>query len=162
MKARLLWLALPLIALAVLLLWPRHEPPIAPTPSVATAVPAVPVDVPAVVAPVPKPVRVAPSPAAIATQNELDSVQSAVRDFDARFDGNPVGTNAEITKTLQGDNLRRVNFLGKDSQRINANGELVDAWGTPYFFHQLSARQMEIRSAGPDKRMWTEDDIVMR
>jgi len=36
----------------------------------------------------------------------------------------------------------------------------VDPWGTPYFFHQLSGKEMEIHSAGPDKMMWTADDLV--
>jgi hypothetical protein len=46
--------------------------------------------------------------------------------------------------------------------RINARGELVDYWGTPFFFHQLSGTEMEIRSAGPDRVMWTVDDLVTR
>jgi len=78
------------------------------------------------------------------------------------FGGNPVGTNPEITKALNGENPKQVNFLGRDGNRVNGNGELIDAWGTPYFFHQLSATQMEIRSAGPDKIMWTGDDLVMQ
>ncbi len=44
--------------------------------------------------------------------------------------------------------------------RVNDNGELVDRWGTPYFFHQISGADTEIRSAGPDKIMYTADDIV--
>ncbi len=46
------------------------------------------------------------------------------------------------------------------SRRTNAVGELLDIWGTPYFFHQMSAQQMEIRSAGLDKTLWTQDDII--
>ena len=46
--------------------------------------------------------------------------------------------------------------------RVNENGEMVDPWGTPYFFHQLSGHEMEIHSAGPDKIMWTFDDLVAR
>jgi hypothetical protein len=42
--------------------------------------------------------------------------------------------------------------------KVNEAGELTDRWGTAYFFHQLSSREMEIRSAGPDRKMWTEDD----
>jgi len=49
-----------------------------------------------------------------------------------------------------------------DGLRINAKGELVDYWGTPFFFHQLSGTQMEIHSAGPDRQMWTGDDIVIK
>jgi hypothetical protein len=41
---------------------------------------------------------------------------------------------------------------------VNAAGELTDRWGTPFFFHQVSKAQMEVRSAGPDRRMWTADD----
>ena len=46
--------------------------------------------------------------------------------------------------------------------RINSQGELIDPWGTPYFFHQLSGTEMEIHSAGPDKVMWTQDDLVIK
>jgi hypothetical protein len=45
---------------------------------------------------------------------------------------------------------------------VNEKKELCDNWGTPYFFHQLSASVMEIRSAGEDKTLWTADDIVER
>jgi hypothetical protein len=38
----------------------------------------------------------------------------------------------------------------------------VDRWDTPYFFHQMSASHMEVRSAGPDKMLWTSDDIVVQ
>lgn len=31
---------------------------------------------------------------------------------------------------------------------------------SPYFFHAESADRMEIRSAGPDERIYSEDDIV--
>ncbi len=78
------------------------------------------------------------------------------------FGGNPVGSNEEITRALNGDNPKQVKFLKPDGNRVNEQGELVDPWGTPYFFHQLSGKEMEIRSAGPDRKMWTEDDLVTR
>ncbi len=79
------------------------------------------------------------------------------------FGGDPVGTNPEITRQLLGDNPRHINFIDPAAgMRVNADGELVDAWGTPYFFHQLSGSDMEIHSAGPDKIMWTSDDIVIK
>jgi hypothetical protein len=91
----------------------------------------------------------------------LENMRRAVRNYGARFGGNPVGTNPEITRALAGDNPKQVNFLkAEDGLRVNANGELVDPWGTPYFFHQLSGTEMEIHSAGPDKKMWTDDDLV--
>jgi len=93
----------------------------------------------------------------------LDNVRHAIRDYGSRFGGNPVGVNSEITRQLNGDNPKQANFINPDAgMRLSDQGELVDPWGTPYFFHQLSGTEMEIRSAGPDKIMWTEDDLVTR
>ena len=90
---------------------------------------------------------------------EIGAVQTALRDFRTALGGNPVGTNAEITKTLLGDNLKQIKIPVPPSSQLNGQGELCDRWGTPYFFHQLSATRMEIRSAGPDRQMWTPDDV---
>lgn len=107
---------------------------------------------------------VAPSPAATAEIPPaivLENVSRAVRQYGEMFGGNPVGTNPEITGQLSGDNPKHINFIDPQAgMRVNAAGELVDAWGTPYFFHQLSGTDMEIHSAGPDKIMWTSDDLV--
>ncbi|MGH7971460.1 MAG: hypothetical protein ACREIC_22305 [Limisphaerales bacterium] len=92
----------------------------------------------------------------------LENMRRVITQYGEMFGGNPVGTNQEITRALQGDNPKGINFLKADGNRVNANGELVDVWGTPYFFHQLSGTVMEIRSAGPDHRMWTDDDLVIR
>jgi hypothetical protein len=46
--------------------------------------------------------------------------------------------------------------------RVNGQGQLIDNWGTPFFFHSLSRNEMEIRSAGPDRRMWTTDDLASK
>ena len=93
----------------------------------------------------------------------LENVRMAVREYGLRFGGNPVGINSEITRALDGDNPKQVKFLRPNAgMRINANGELVDPWRTPFFFHQLSGSETEIRSAGPDKVMWTADDLVIK
>lgn len=93
----------------------------------------------------------------------LEIVRSVIRNYGQRFGGNPVGTNPEITRALAGQNPGQVNFLGaEESLRVNRKGELIDVWGTPYFFHQLSGTEMEIHSAGPDKIMWTSDDLVLK
>ena len=75
--------------------------------------------------------------------------------------GNPVGSNAEITRAFTGDNTFHLAMIPKHHPAINAAGELVDRWGTPFFFHQLSGTRMEIRSAGPDRRLYTPDDSVL-
>lgn len=93
----------------------------------------------------------------------LENVNAAFRYFRSRFTSNPIGTNEEITRALNGENPGQVRFLRmEDGMRINDRGELIDTWGTPYFFHQLSGTEMEIHCAGPDKVMWTSDDLVIQ
>lgn len=91
----------------------------------------------------------------------LENMGRAVHQYGQMFGGNPVGTNQEITRQLAGANPKHINFINAEAgMRVNDNGELIDAWGTPYFFHQLSGSDMEIHSAGPDRIMWTADDLV--
>lgn len=93
---------------------------------------------------------------------ELENVQFMVRGYRDVLGENPFGNNAEIVRALMGENARQVKMPLPVGSHLNENGELVDRWGTPYFFHQMSATQMEIRSAGLDQQMWTSDDLVTR
>jgi hypothetical protein len=95
-------------------------------------------------------------------REELLKVQSMLRDYRTRMGGNPVGTNAEIMKAVMGGNSAGARLGPPDGQEINEQGELVDQWKTPYFFHQLSKDSMEVRSAGPDRQMWTADDLITK
>jgi len=93
----------------------------------------------------------------------LGNLRNVIANYGSRYGGNPVGENAEITRALNGENPNGAKFITEESGlRINGQGELVDYWGTPFFFHQVSGTQMEIRSAGPDKQMWTADDLVTK
>ena len=93
---------------------------------------------------------------------DLDKVGLMLRDYRTLMGENPVGTNAEIMKAVMGGNPKQSRLGPPEGQQTNGNGELVDRWGTPYFFHQMSRTDMEIRSAGPDLKMWTDDDVVGR
>ncbi len=76
-------------------------------------------------------------------------------------DGNPVGTNAEITAVLTGKNQLHLALIPPDHPAINrTTGELCDRWGTPFFFHAESGTRMTIESAGPDKKRHTPDDVA--
>ena len=94
---------------------------------------------------------------------DLRVVAEIVAAFRSNFphDGNPVGSNAEITATLTGRNSLHLAFIPPDHPAINGGRELCDRWGTPFFFHAESATRMEIRSAGPDRKMWTDDDVAL-
>jgi hypothetical protein len=91
---------------------------------------------------------------------DFDRISLMLRDYRALAGGNPVGTNAEIMKAIMGGNPKGAQLGPPEGQTLNETGELLDRWGTPYFFHQLSKDLMEIHSAGPDRRRGTRDDIV--
>jgi hypothetical protein len=93
-------------------------------------------------------------------RDAIDNLEFVFRDFATGLGGNPVGTNAEITAALRGDNLKQLKLDLPQDSTINPAGELCDPWGTPWFFHQLSRTKMEIRSAGKDRQLYTEDDFV--
>jgi hypothetical protein len=77
------------------------------------------------------------------------------------FGAYPAGeNNSQFVNALLGANKTKVPLLPRDHPRLNANGELVDAWGTPFFFHQNSSSSVEVRSAGSDRMLYTDDDFV--
>jgi hypothetical protein len=92
---------------------------------------------------------------------DLRGVLDVITAFRTNFPhaGNPTGTNAEITAALTGRNPLRLALIPPGHSAINPAGELCDRWGTPLFFHAESATRMEVRSAGPDRRLWTDDDV---
>jgi hypothetical protein len=63
---------------------------------------------------------------------------------------------------MMGGNKKGAMLGPPEGLSMNSNGELMDRWGTPIFFHALSKDQMEIRSAGPDRVMWTADDVILK
>jgi hypothetical protein len=96
-------------------------------------------------------------------QSDLAMVGSLVAAYRSIYNqrGNPIGDNREITDTLLGKNPNGNIFLQAGHRAINANGELCDRWGTPFSFHAESGTKMEVRSAGPDRKMWTADDVFL-
>lgn len=136
----------------------------APKPSSIPRTAATPASTP-IFAPAPPPPAAEPlvqQPADPEATIEADKVSLMLRDYRTLFQENPVGTNAEIMKSIMAGNPKQAVLGPPEGQKLNAKGELLDKWGTPYFFHQLSAKQMEIHSAGPDKIMWNGDDIVVQ
>jgi len=77
-----------------------------------------------------------------------------------RFRAFPTGDNREIVNALTGANPERLPFFPRDHPNLNASGEWVDRWSTPLFFHHLASDVIEIRSAGPDRTLYSADDVV--
>lgn len=89
----------------------------------------------------------------------LAVIDQLISHYRFAYKENPVGVeNFEITEQLLGKNPKKIVFIAEDSSALDGN-ELIDQWGTPYFFHPQSSDHMEIVSAGPDKTLWTKDDI---
>lgn len=71
----------------------------------------------------------------------------------------PLGANEEIAAALRGKNKAALRAVADDHRIFNAKGQLIDRWNTPLFFHAQSRDRLEVRSAGPDRQMWTADDL---
>lgn len=70
-----------------------------------------------------------------------------------------MGANEEFAAALMGHNATKTVFLAPPHPCLNAQGQLVDRWQTPLFFHVRDATRIDVRSAGPDKTLWTADDL---
>ncbi len=68
--------------------------------------------------------------------------------------------NPQLMKTLRGEGPGGLMLFPSDHARYDADGALLDAWGTPFFFHHIGSQRIEIRSAGPDRTLYSADDIV--
>lgn len=113
-------------------------------------------------------------PELVEVTRELNAPQSTIeRDFEIldivldafrRSNGgtNPQGgENDEIVAHLSGQKGGRFAVLPPDHPFIDPRGRLLDRWGTPFHFHSVSSDTLEIRSAGPDHKLWTADDVSL-
>ena len=92
---------------------------------------------------------------------DVQVVSTLLQEYRRATGAMPAGQlNDEVVRHLQGQNVKGIAVLPKTHPMINADGELMDRWGTPYFFHAESSYVMTVRSAGPDKKLWNTDDIL--
>ena len=97
-----------------------------------------------------------------APEEDLVEMSHALDNFALLVKGdNPIrlGANEEIGLALKGKNRLQMRFLPETHHAFNARGQLIDRWGTPLFFHANDRTRLDIRSAGPDRVMWTADDL---
>ncbi|NQX00596.1 type II secretion system protein GspG [bacterium] len=92
--------------------------------------------------------------------DDLATLDLLISCYRRHLGGNPVGSNEEITAALLGGNSKKLAYLPQKGAFLSSHGQLVDHWGTPYFFHALAHDHLDIRSAGPDREFWTKDDLV--
>lgn len=71
----------------------------------------------------------------------------------------PLSANEDWADLLRGRQGGGERFLPDRHPALSPDGKLVDRWGTPIFFHALGGGRFEVRSGGPDRQLWTADDI---
>ncbi len=96
-------------------------------------------------------------------ERDLEIVREFISIYSKAFGaGNPIGLNEDITAALTGTaNPKDPRAVFPRACPAIRNGQIVDRWGTPLWFHPESGSKMEIRSAGPDKDLFTSDDIIL-
>lgn len=94
------------------------------------------------------------------TRRDLRVLREIFEAYDVSFNAHPTGLHEEITAALTGHNPQGLAFIPADHPALDSQGRLLDRWGTPFFFHSISRHLTELRSAGPDRQMWTDDDFI--
>ncbi len=92
-------------------------------------------------------------------EQDLAIVDNLLFSYHSVYHEFPYGENADWVKIFRGANPRRISFLSDSEGGLNEKDQLIDRWGTPFYFHRVSGSRIEIRSAGPDGLHWTEDDF---
>jgi hypothetical protein len=75
----------------------------------------------------------------------------------------PLGINEDLAKILAGENPFAQPLLKASHPAWSPDrSRLLDPFGTPYHLHALGEGRFELRSAGPDTRLFTSDDEVIQ
>jgi hypothetical protein len=95
-------------------------------------------------------------------ENDLTSLAHLMNNFSLLVKSSadrPMSANEDWAAAFRGLNPAHERFLPDTHVALAAQGRLIDRWGTPLFFHALGNHRFDLRSAGPDKKLWTDDDI---
>ena len=140
------WLALVIVILIVILIViPRSHPPS-----------------PVLAAPVAITGAVALDPQLAAASSEVRRLHLALGNFLLAVKDPyrpPLGDNRDIARALAGGNRRGLVLVPTNDSAFRG-GQLVDPWGTPYWFHPRAPDAIDIVSAGPDRKLFTGDDLA--
>ena len=96
-------------------------------------------------------------------QQDLEIIRELISQYFTALQnrpGPPIGDNADLVRALTGKNPLKLAVILPGHAVVSGDGLLRDRWGTPYHLHRLSERRFEIRSAGPDLKLFTADDVL--
>jgi hypothetical protein len=83
--------------------------------------------------------------------DDVENLFVGLQKFKEHVGAYPVGSNAEVVKSLNGQNLKKVIILVGRKTDLNEKGEIIDPWGTPLRIY-FSDNGVLVRSAGPNRR----------
>ncbi len=72
----------------------------------------------------------------------------------------PLSANGEWSAALRGLRSGTEAWISDKLPVFDSQHRLTDRWDTPLHFHSLGDQRWQIRSAGPDRELWNEDDIL--
>ncbi|MCG8599944.1 MAG: hypothetical protein MI807_07380 [Verrucomicrobiales bacterium] len=94
--------------------------------------------------------------------DDLHSVEELITFYLKSFRSIPPGgENVDIVRAMTGTNERKLALIPPGHRVLNEQNEIVDRWQTAFHFHPVSSSILEVRSAGPDRKLWTDDDLVI-
>ena len=73
----------------------------------------------------------------------------------------PIGGNEDFSAALRGENPNREIFIRAGNPIFSPHGLLLDRWGSPMIVHPEAWRELSLRSAGPDRIPYNDDDLVL-
>lgn len=101
-------------------------------------------------------------------RNDVRLLDFALSNFLLENERVPEGTLAEIAALLRGQsvhgqNVKRLDYVEADVSEMNAAGEFIDPWGTPYQM-RFEKGLPRVFSCGPNRKddNGTGDDITIR
>jgi len=71
-----------------------------------------------------------------------------------------IGFNEDLAAALTDVTALGDSALPPDHPALRA-GRVIDRWGTPWQVHPVASGVVDLRSAGPDRRLYTPDDFQM-
>jgi len=99
--------------------------------------------------------------------SEFTQIQTAVHGYYTEYSVYPSASDsATLVRILSGaakeGNARQIPFINLKPSDLDAQGNLLDPWGTPVEVSVMTDGKIRFRSAGPDKIFGTADDITNR
>jgi hypothetical protein len=97
---------------------------------------------------------------------DSENFARALDQYAVEYGYHPEGAPADLLRTLQGDNQRKIIFFECATRSVSSIGEFIDPWGQPYHIDQSDPSSPRVYSSGPngldELGAKGSDDIVAR